>query len=205
MSAPTRQRSFSQSLNGVRLASRRKKKFDPAVREYLRLTRWAMVQARGNPAAIGYEMRAIILLMFRHGLRTAELVALRWHQVDLKAGYSMCIGSSAVTTPNILYEARSFACCGTPAARTRTRLCLCVGAQGAPVSTLHSRDRGESRQAGGTPLHAPSSPTGHACGYYLASHGHDTRAIQTIWGTRTFSTPCATRNGAHRFENFWTD
>jgi integrase len=25
--------------------------------------------------------------MFRHGLRTAELVALRWQQVDLKAGY----------------------------------------------------------------------------------------------------------------------
>jgi len=26
-------------------------------------------------------------MLFRHGLRTAELVALRWQQVDLKAGY----------------------------------------------------------------------------------------------------------------------
>ena len=30
---------------------------------------------------------AIILLMFRHGLRTAELVALKWSQIDLVGGY----------------------------------------------------------------------------------------------------------------------
>jgi hypothetical protein len=30
---------------------------------------------------------AIILLMFRHGLRTAELVALKWSQIDLTGGY----------------------------------------------------------------------------------------------------------------------
>jgi integrase len=30
---------------------------------------------------------AIILLMFRHGLRTAELVALKWTQIDLASGY----------------------------------------------------------------------------------------------------------------------
>ena len=29
----------------------------------------------------------IILLMFRHGLRTAELVALKWLQIDLVGGY----------------------------------------------------------------------------------------------------------------------
>lgn len=30
---------------------------------------------------------AIILLMFRHGLRTAELVALKWSQIDFSGGY----------------------------------------------------------------------------------------------------------------------
>ena len=35
----------------------------------------------------GERDAAMVLLMFRHGLRTAELVALKWSQVDLKRGY----------------------------------------------------------------------------------------------------------------------
>lgn len=35
----------------------------------------------------GIRDAAMILLMFRHGLRTAELVALKWSSVDLKGGY----------------------------------------------------------------------------------------------------------------------
>lgn len=34
----------------------------------------------------GNRNAAIILLMFRHGLRTVELVTLKWSHVDLKAG-----------------------------------------------------------------------------------------------------------------------
>jgi type 1 fimbriae regulatory protein FimB/type 1 fimbriae regulatory protein FimE len=30
----------------------------------------------------------MILLMYRHGLRTAELVTLKWLQIDLVEGYS---------------------------------------------------------------------------------------------------------------------
>ena len=46
-----------------------------------------MVQAARNPDAIACAMPRSFCMMFRHGLRTAELVALRWQQVDLKAGY----------------------------------------------------------------------------------------------------------------------
>ena len=35
----------------------------------------------------GVRDAAIILLMFRHGLRTAELVSLKWSQIDLNDGY----------------------------------------------------------------------------------------------------------------------
>src|SRR5439155_2464888 len=89
MSAPTRQRSFSaKSQPESRLGPPRKKKFDPAVREYLRPDEVeAMVQATRKSGRHRVRDAAIILLMFRHGLRTAELVALRWHQVDLKGGY----------------------------------------------------------------------------------------------------------------------
>ena len=89
MSDPTRQRSFSaKSSPKLRPLPPRKQKHDPAVREYLRPDEVeAMVQAMRKSGRHRVRDAAIILLMFRHGLRTAELVALRWQQVDLKAGY----------------------------------------------------------------------------------------------------------------------
>src|SRR5262247_4227375 len=89
MPAPTRQRAFSaKSQPETHPAPPRKKKRDPAGRDYLRPDEVeAMVQAARKSGRHRVRDAAIILLMFRHGLRTAELVALRWQQVDLKAGY----------------------------------------------------------------------------------------------------------------------
>ena len=47
----------------------------------------AMIHAAKKVGRHGVRNRAIILLMFRHGLRTAELVALKWIQIDLAGGY----------------------------------------------------------------------------------------------------------------------
>jgi integrase len=46
-----------------------------------------MIHAAKRVGRHGVRDAAIILLMFRHGLRTAELVALKWSQVDLVGGY----------------------------------------------------------------------------------------------------------------------
>jgi site-specific recombinase XerD len=46
----------------------------------------------------------------------------------------------------------------------------------------------------------------HACGYYLASQGHDTRAIQDYLGHKNIQhTVRYTAMAPHRFENFWQD
>ncbi len=89
MPQPRSQRSFSAKLpRGRRPAPPLKQQPSPAVRDYLRLDEVeAMVQAARKSGRHPVRDAAIILLMFRHGLRTAELIALRWHQVDLKAGY----------------------------------------------------------------------------------------------------------------------
>ena len=88
---PTRpsQRSFSaKSIRQSHPAPLMKQKRDGSVRDYLRPDEVdAMVQAVRKSGRHRVRDAAIILLMFRHGLRTAELVALRWHQVDLKVGY----------------------------------------------------------------------------------------------------------------------
>jgi len=45
-----------------------------------------LLQASGKLGRHGARDRTLILLAYRHGLRVSELVALRWDQVDLKAG-----------------------------------------------------------------------------------------------------------------------
>lgn len=57
-------------------------------REYLRPKEVdALIGAARSIGRHSVRDAAIILLMFRHGLRTAELVALKWSQVDLSEGY----------------------------------------------------------------------------------------------------------------------
>lgn len=46
----------------------------------------------------------------------------------------------------------------------------------------------------------------HACGFYLASHGHDTRAIQAYLGHKNIQhTIRYTELSSDRFQNFWLD
>ena len=46
----------------------------------------------------------------------------------------------------------------------------------------------------------------HACGFYLASRGHDTRAIQAYLGHRNIQhTVRYTELSSRRFQDFWLD
>ena len=45
-----------------------------------------LLQASAKLGRHGARDRTLILIAYRHGLRVSELVALRWDQVDLKAG-----------------------------------------------------------------------------------------------------------------------
>src|ERR1019366_4957625 len=45
-----------------------------------------LLQASSKLGRHGARDRTLILIAYRHGLRVSELVALRWDQVDLKAG-----------------------------------------------------------------------------------------------------------------------
>jgi integrase len=45
-----------------------------------------VLKASGQVGRHGKRDRTLILLAYRHGLRVSELVAMRWEQIDLKAG-----------------------------------------------------------------------------------------------------------------------
>jgi integrase len=204
-----RHRSFSaKSPRAPRPAPPRKKRRDDAVRDYLRPDEVeAMVQAARKAGRHPVRDAAIILMMFRHGLRTAELVALRWHQVDLKAGYLDV--HRAKRGHHAKHPLRS------PQLRLLRELqrlypnspYVFVSERKAPLSPRAIREIvARSGRLAGLPFVPHPHQLRHACGYYLASHGHDTRAIQDYLGHRNIQhTVRYTAMAPHRFENFWTD
>ena len=185
-----------------------KHKRDGSVRDYLRPDEVdAMVQAVRKSGRHRVRDAAIILLMFRHGLRTAELVALRWQQVDLKAGYL------DVHRVKQGHDAKH------PLRGPQLRLLrevqrlypdspyVFVSQRKAPLSPRSIRAIvAQAGRLAGLPFIPHPHQLRHACGYYLASQGHDTRAIQDYLGHKNIQyTVRYTAMAPHRFESFWND
>jgi len=206
---PRGPRSFSAELSPVRLPTPpRKLRRSSAVRDYLRLDEVeAMVQAARKTGRHPVRDAAIILMMFRHGLRTAELVALRWHQVDLKAGHLDV--HRAKRGHNAKHPLRG------PQLRLLREIqrtypnspYVFVSERKAPLSPRSIRAIvARTGKVAGLPFVPHPHQLRHACGYYLASQGHDTRAIQDYLGHKNIQhTVRYTAMAPHRFESFWDD
>jgi site-specific recombinase XerD len=150
---------------------------------------------------------ALILFMYRHGLRVAEAVSLRWDAINLQEGllhvHRIKNGQPAV------HPLRG------PEIRALRQLrrhypdtpYLFVSERGGPLTDRAVRHivlrAGES--AGLTfPIHPHMLR--HACGFYLANKGIDTRAIQQYLGHRNIQhTVRYTSLTPHRFTDFWHD
>lgn len=184
------------------------KKSSQREREYLRLSEVnAMISAAQKVGRHGVRDGAIILLMFRHGLRTAELVALKWSQIDLGGGYIEI--HRVKNGHDSIHPLRS------PELRALRQIqrdypdssYVFVSERKAPLSTRSIRHiiarAGEIAQIAWT-VHPHQLR--HACGYYLAAQGHDTRAIQDYLGHKNIHhTVRYTQMSPQRFEKFWRD
>ena len=177
-------------------------------REYLRPDEVeALMKAARRLGRHGERDAAIVLLMFRHGLRTAELVSLKWSQVDFKRGYLDV--KRAKGGNDSKHPLRS------PQLRALRQLqrdypdspYVFVSERGAPLSprsVRHIIARAGEEAGLGFAVHPHQLR--HACGYFLASKGHDTRAIQDYLGHRDIHhTVRYTRMAPQRFESFWED
>ncbi len=150
---------------------------------------------------------ALILVMYRHGLRVAEAVSLRWDAVNLRAGllhvHRIKHGQAAV------HPLRG------PELRALRQLhrhypdtpYLFVSERGGPLTARAVRHMvlRAGEVAGLTfPIHPHMLR--HACGFYLANKGIDTRAIQQYLGHRNIQhTVRYTALTPHRFVDFWDD
>jgi integrase len=108
----------------------------------------------------GQRDATMILLAYRHGLRAAELVDLRWDQVDFRTGtlhVRRVKAGAPATHPIMGDELRAFANCNVSKSRSHLRVCVrtwCPVCHGR--LRPHDRAHGQGRQAGlqGTPSYA---------------------------------------------------
>ena len=166
-----------------------------------------LLQASSKVGRHGARDRTLFLIAYRHGLRVAELVALRWDQVDLKAGLvhvARLKNGLASTQPLRGPELRAL--------RELRREYpdspyLFVTERGGPMTPATVRKiiaRAGELAALPFPIHPHMLR--HSAGYKLANDGHDTRAIQQYLGHRNIThTVRYTELSPERFKNFWKD
>ncbi len=154
----------------------------------------------------GHRDASMVLVTYRHGLRAAELVDLRWDQVDFRTA-----------TLHVRRVKR-----GTPSThpiagdelRALRRLqreqepkspFVFTSGRGAPFTTagfarMIERAGVEARLA----FKAHPHMLRHACGYALANKGHDTRALQAYLGHRNIQHTVRYADlSPTRFKDFW--
>jgi len=182
---------------------RRRPNADLRTREYLTETEVERLIKAAKANRHGQRDATMILLAFRHGLRAAEIVDLRWDQVEL--GRNACLHVRRVkngiptTHPLQGNEMRALR------ALKRNSPFVFTSERGAPFTQagfakMIARLGVEAKFKFGVHPHMLR----HACGYALANRGHDTRALQAYLGHKNIQHPVRyTELSPTRFKDFW--
>jgi integrase len=150
----------------------------------------------------------VILMAYRHGLRASELVALRWDQIDLKAGTLHVVRlkqGSPSTHPLRGPEIRALR--AWKREQSDATPYVFSSLRGGPMTrrTAH-HVVAESAKAAGIDFPVHPHMLRHATGFYLANAGQDTRAIQLYLGHKNIQhTVRYTELASGRFRDFWKD
>jgi type 1 fimbriae regulatory protein FimB/type 1 fimbriae regulatory protein FimE len=153
----------------------------------------------------GQRDATMILLAFRHGLRAAELVDLRWDQVEL--GRNACLhvrrvkNGVATTHPLQGDEMRAL----RELKRSADSPFVFVSERGAPFTRAgFAKMIARAGQEAGFKFGVHPHMLRHACGYTLANKGVDTRSLQAYLGHRNIQhTVRYSELSPTRFKNFW--
>jgi len=166
-----------------------------------------LLQASSKLGRHGARDRTLILLAYRHGLRVSELVALRWDQVDLKAGLlhvARLKNGLASTHPLRGPELRALRELKRDYPSSPYLFISELGGPMTPATVRKLITRAGERAKLPFPIHPHMLR--HSTGYKLANDGHDTRAIQQYLGHRNIThTVRYTELSPERFKGFWKD
>ena len=186
---------------------RRKRNAEVRAREYLTDAEVGRLIAAAGENRHGHRDATAVLVAYRHGLRAAELVTLRWDAIDFAHGrlhVRRLKGSAESVHPLSGRELRALR-------RLRREQqpspFVFTSERGAPFSPAGLRKM-IARLGVAAGLGFPVHPhmLRHACGFKLANDGVDTRSLQAYLGHRNIQhTVRYTELAPTRFKNFWHD
>jgi integrase len=163
-----------------------------------------MEAARGN--RYGHRDATMVLVGYRHGLRAAEIVDLRWDQTDFQTGnlhVRRVKQGTPATHPILGDELRALR--RLHREQDPKSAFVFTSERGAPFSAAgfaRMIDRAGKAAKLGFKIHPHMLR--HACGYALANKGHDTRALQAYLGHKNIQhTVRYTELSPTRFKDFW--
>jgi type 1 fimbriae regulatory protein FimE len=181
---------------------------DRRAREYLTSAEVdQLMRAARRVGRHGHRDATLILLVYRHGLRVSEIGGLRWDQIDLK--------SALLHVRRVKNGVPSVHPLHGPELRALRRLkneypgtaYVFVSERSSPLSdrTIRHIVLRAGLEAG-LPFPVHPHMLRHACGFYLANKGVDTRSIQHYLGHRNIQhTVRYTELAPQRFNDFWDD
>ena len=177
-------------------------------REYLTGEEVERLMAAAAANRYGHRDATMVLIAFRHGLRPAELVALRWDAVDFNHGQlhvARVKGSAASVHPLTGRELRALR--RMKREQEPASPFVFTSERGAPFATGGFRTLiGRLGEAAGFDFRVHPHMLRHACGYKLANDGVDTRSLQAYLGHRNIQhTVRYTELAPTRFKDFWRD
>jgi integrase len=193
-------------INGT-VPPRRRPNSELRSREHLTEAEVERLMAAAGDNRWAHRDRTMVLLAFRHGLRAAELVSLRWDSVDLQAGrlhVNRMKNGTPATHPLAGVELRALRRLKRESEESPF---VFTSERGSPFSTAGFRKMvARLGQAAGFKFGVHPHMFRHACGYKLANAGVDTRSLQAYLGHASIgSTVRYTALSADRFKGFWKD
>jgi integrase len=179
---------------------------DLRTREYLTETEVERLMTAARKNRWGQRDATMILVAYRHGFRPAELVDLRWEQIEFASGalhVRRVKRGTPSTHPIFGDELRALRRLQreqepkSPFVFTSERV--------SPFTTAgfaRMVERAGAEAKLGLKVHPHMLR--HACGYALANRGHDTRALQAYLGHKNIQhTVRYTELSPTRFKDFW--
>jgi type 1 fimbriae regulatory protein FimB/type 1 fimbriae regulatory protein FimE len=190
------------------VTAKRRPNADLRTREYLTEAEVErlLTATKGNRWA--HRDATMILVAYRHGLRASELTDLRWDQVDFATAtlhVRRVKQGSPSTHPILGDELRSLR--RLQREQEPKSPFVFTSERGAPFTTAGFA-RMVERAGAEAKLGFKAHPhmLRHACGFALASKGHDTRALQAYLGHKNIQhTVRYTELSPTRFKDFWRD
>jgi type 1 fimbriae regulatory protein FimE len=200
----TRRKVAPTPVNGRVAPPRRKSNKELRVREYLTPDEIARLMKAAKVSRYPARDQALIEIAFRHGLRVSELIALRWDQIDLKAG-TVHVNRLKGGIPSV-HPLRGPELRALRSIKSDSPYVFC-SERGGPMTASNVRKIvAKLGTAAKIPFPVHPHMLRHSTGYKLANDGHDTRSLAHYLGHANLqNTAKYTALSPHRFKDFFKD